>query len=653
MASTLHAAIGAALALMFWTSLGLTIGRRVVPALALPMAPLVGWAVHGAIALPIFFVLPLSAMHVTTVAGVMLVAAVAIWLASARADEIASRVSPWAYAMAALLALAPTAAILPKVSSDAVYLAAPIFDHAKIALIEDMMKFGVPPGNPFLGDAFPRLNYYYLWHFSAAELALVAGISGWEADVAMTWFSAFASLTMMMGLGVWLSGRAAAMPVVILSATASTRTLLEWIFGSENLEAVVGRSAGLGGWLFQAAWVPQHIMSATCAIAAIILMNELARRGSVILVMTLALVVAAGFESSTWIGGITFAIAAPVIAIVIIGRLGPRQRLRFIAFLAVAAVFALCLATPLLRDQLAATAGKGSPVALHFYPMLESYFPDSLRAVLDPPAFWVVLLPIELPAVYVIGMIALAQLFSSRKFDDGRSRVVRAAAALALTSLAVCWLLTSTLAENDDLGWRAVLVAAMALTVLAAAGLSRWIGTRSRIGVTAAGIAIILGLPGGVDLIRSYVTGRIEPAARLFAASPELWAAVRRHSGPGERVGNNPLLLQAMTPWPVNISWALLSDRRSCFAGRELALVYSTLRSRRTEEINAQFIRVFGGDGSPAEVRELATEYDCRIIVVTAADGAWARDPFAVSPCYRLVDESAEQWRIYRVTEED
>ena len=653
MASTLHAAIGAAVALLFWTSLGVTITRRVVPALALPMAPLVGWAVHGAIALPIFFVLPLSAMHVTTVAGVMLVAAVAIWLASARADEIASRVSPWAYAMAALLALAPTAAILPKVSSDAVYLAAPIFDHAKIALIEDMMKFGVPPGNPFLGDAFPRLNYYYLWHFSAAELALVAGISGWEADVAMTWFSAFASLTMMMGLGVWLSGRAAAMPVVILSATASTRTLLEWIFGSENLEAVVGRSAGLGGWLFQAAWVPQHIMSATCAIAAIILMNELARRGSVILVMTLALVVAAGFESSTWIGGITFAIAAPVIAIVIIGRLGPRQRLRFIAFLAVAAVFALCLATPLLRDQLAATAGKGSPVALHFYPMLESYFPDSLRAVLDPPAFWVVLLPIELPAVYVIGMIALAQLFSSRKFDDGRSRVVRAAAALALTSLAVCWLLTSTLAENDDLGWRAVLVAAMALTVLAAAGLSRWIGTRSRIGVTAAGIAIILGLPGGVDLIRSYVTGRIEPAARLFAASPELWAAVRRHSGPGERVGNNPLLLQAMTPWPVNISWALLSDRRSCFAGRELALVYSTLRSRRTEEINAQFIRVFGGDGSPAEVRELATEYDCRIIVVTAADGAWARDPFATSPRYRLVDESAEQWRIYRATDED
>src|SRR5260370_41340773 len=113
------------------------------------------------------------------------------------------------------------------------------------------------------------------------------------------------------------------------------------------------------------------------------------------------------------------------------------------------------------------------------------------------------------------------------------------------------------------------------------------------------------------------------PGSRVVAAPPGRWAAVGRHSRPAERVGNNPLFLQARTPWPVNISWALLSDRRSCFAGRELALVYTTLGSQRTDEINAQFIRVFAGDGSPADVRKLATEYDCRVIVLTAADGAW------------------------------
>jgi hypothetical protein len=49
-------------------------------------------------------------------------------------------------------------------------------------------------------------------------------------------------------------------------------------------------------------------------------------------------------------------------------------------------------------------------------------------------------------------------------------------------------------------------------------------------------------------------------------------------------------------------------------------------------------------------VRELAARYDRRVIVVTAADGAWNRDPFAASPLYRLVETKPERWRIYRAT---
>jgi hypothetical protein len=653
MASTLNAAIGAAVAMLLWTSLGLAITRRVVPALALPMAPVVGWAVHCAIALLVFLALPFSATDVRTMAGVTFLGAVAVWLAAGRADAIAIAIPRCAYLLAALLAMAPAAAVLPKIVGDAVYLAAPIFDHAKVALIDDMMKFGLPPGNPFFGDPSPRLAYYYLWHFSAAELALVAGISGWEADVAMTWFSAFASLAVMIGLAAWLGGRAAAIPVLILSMTASARMVLEWIFGARNVDSVIDSAGGLGGWLFQSAWVPQHIMAAACAVVAVVLMSELTRRRSALLVATLAVVAAAGFESSTWIGGVTFTVAGPAAAILLLRGADPWRGLHFIAALAIAAVLAVCIAAPLLRDQLTATTGRGAPIALQFYPVLGAYFSDSTRALLDPPTYWLVLLPLELPAIYGVGIFALTRRSSWRKLEDDRKRVASGLAVLALISLAVCWVFASTLAQNDDLGWRAILPAAMALTVLAAAGLSRWIAVRARLAVTAAGVAIILGLPGGIDLIRSYVGGRVEPAARLFAASPQLWAAMRRHAGPGERIGNNPLFLQAMTPWPVNISWALLSDRRSCFAGRELALVYTTLGSQRTDEINAQFIRVFAGDGSPADVRKLATEYDCRVIVLTAADGAWGRDPFAASSRYRLVDESAEQWRIYRAAEED
>jgi hypothetical protein len=60
------------------------------------------------------------------------------------------------------------------------------------------------------------------------------------------------------------------------------------------------------------------------------------------------------------------------------------------------------------------------------------------------------------------------------------------------------------------------------------------------------------------------------------------------------------------------------------------------------------FERVFAGEGTPQEIQDLATRYDCRVVVVSASDGAWNHDPFAASPFYRLVEQKAEQWRIYR-----
>jgi hypothetical protein len=98
----------------------------------------------------------------------------------------------------------------------------------------------------------------------------------------------------------------------------------------------------------------------------------------------------------------------------------------------------------------------------------------------------------------------------------------------------------------------------------------------------------------------------------------------------------------------VNLSWALLSNRSSCFAGHELTLIYAPLARERREEINALFVRVFGGTGDAGDVRELAARFGCRLIVLTAQDGAWEHDPFAASGLYRLVESAPDRWRIYR-----
>jgi len=175
----------------------------------------------------------------------------------------------------------------------------------------------------------------------------------------------------------------------------------------------------------------------------------------------------------------------------------------------------------------------------------------------------------------------------------------------------------------------------------------RWVTSRAWLAAILGLFAIGLGLPDGIGIIHRNAVGAPSPLAREFAATPAMWAAVRRHAGPHERIGNNPLFMQEMTPWPVNISWALLSNRRSCYAGNDLALPYAPMPRQRLEAVDAQFTRVFAGDGDGEDVRALAGRYGCRVVVVTAQDGAWDRDPFAASPYYRLVESSAQGWRIY------
>jgi hypothetical protein len=122
---------------------------------------------------------------------------------------------------------------------------------------------------------------------------------------------------------------------------------------------------------------------------------------------------------------------------------------------------------------------------------------------------------------------------------------------------------------------------------------------------------------------------------------------VRRYAGPSARVANNPLYLQDLTPWPVNIGWALLANRSSCFAGREMTLAYASLPAARREALDAQFIRVFAGRGMPDDVEDLARKYSCDVVVVVPQDGAWDNnDFFAASRDYMLAEYNA-RWRIY------
>src|SRR3954470_9270107 len=130
MVSTLDTLVCAITAALLWTCLGLPIARRVVPgALALPIAPALGWAVHSAAALPVFFLVGFTKDRLLVVTILALAAAFAALVLQMGPDEAEPRVRVplWAFAVAALLACGHAAAVLPKITGDGVALAAPIF----------------------------------------------------------------------------------------------------------------------------------------------------------------------------------------------------------------------------------------------------------------------------------------------------------------------------------------------------------------------------------------------------------------------------------------------------------------------------------------------------------------------------------------------
>jgi hypothetical protein len=657
MASLINAALCALVGAAFWTALGYAIARHVLPrVLALGAAPVIGWAVFSAATLPILSLIGFSPLTIVSLAALALLIAAVLLSRPPPALELEINVTwRWLAAAAiaaAILALAPAMALTPKYSQVGVHLATPMFDHAKIAFVDAMMRQGVPPVNAVFGavgaGGVERLTYYYLWHFSAAELGLPLHVSGWEADIGLTCFTAFASLSLMMALAVWLSKRTgAAILVVVLAASASLRAVLAFIFGDFELQPFLQRPNGFAGWLFQSAWVPQHLMAASAAIVAMLLLAHYTQRPKLGYVLTLALIVTASFESSAYVGGVIFALAAAASAPLVLLAADKKRRLAVASGLGLSAVLALGLAAPFLRDQLATVAarGGGGPIAVEYFAVLGEIVPPTLRGILDLPAYWLILLPLELPATFIAGTISLIVLL--RHAPQGSEKMaVALLGVLTAVGLLVSWLLASRLGDNNDLGLRAILPAAMILIVSTAVGAVA--APRLRVAIaTIAGVGVILSLPGSAEIVYANWRGNSAADEAVFAQSPELWRAVRRYAAADARIANNPLFLRDLTSWPGNMSWALLADRSSCFAGREMALVAAPLPPERREAINDQFIRVFAGQARPNDVGDLAAKYGCDVTVVVPQDGAWTNDPFAASADYRLAESRDDRWRIY------
>ncbi len=661
----LLAALGA---ILYFSCLGLALTRwlRFTWPPAASLAPALGWGVATAVGFAIQTLIGFTQASTAVLALLALVASGVVLARSRGATSALSAPLPaWAYGLAGAVALIPLIALLPKHADGGVILGTVSSDHSKIAMVDEMTRLGLPVGNPFFGmhGARSTLSYYYLWHFGAAQLSILTRISGWEADAAMTGFTAYSSILLMMGVASRLGDprspdgtagrarpRAAMVWVALFSLTGTLGPVLKLVLGPKLVGRLITQNyAGLAGWMVQASWVPQHLASACCVVVAALLLADLMQRRSVGAVLMLGTTVAAAFGCSAWIGGVGFALAALGIGIVGLVYARGAHKLVFLFSAVAAAVVAIVLALPFLHGEFGTLANRhgGPPIGFHPYEVLGDAIPSGVRRALDFPAYWLVLLPIDLPAIYPVGMVALAlYVVGGLKRREAAPHVV-SLAVLTVSGLCITWLLASTIA-NNDLGWRAILPGVMVLTPFAAASLARWIGARAYVPAALAFLLFAVSVPD--PLVFGDLKGKPTENAPDFAASPALWSAVRRYAGPSDRVANNPLFLDDLTDWPVNPSWAMLSNRASCWSGWETGRAYVDLSKDRIAAIDAQFIKVFDGKGDADDIRQMAQDYGCKVVVVDANDGAWDKDPFANSPYYRLVDEREDEWRIYKAT---
>ena len=315
MPNALVVVLCAVAAASFWTVLGFAPARRLVgPALALPIAPALGWAVHSAAALPILLLAGFSTTTVAIVSAAALAASVVALLTQRSRPESppSPSVPVWGYLGAAVLALAAAMAIMPKVGIDGIAFAPPIFDHSKVAMIDEMTRLGLPPGNPFFGEVGePRRDWPTTTSVISAPPSsrssreqrlgsryrddVVHGVLVAHADARI------GELVQRPRDGAAVGAAAQRRPVMPRGARRPFR----------NRGRAPGAHAGDRLWrLAVSGGVGTAALSRRRRVVlGLFFLGRLAA-SAVLVFVTLVLLAVAGYESSTWIGGVLFPAAA-------------------------------------------------------------------------------------------------------------------------------------------------------------------------------------------------------------------------------------------------------------------------------------------------------------------------------------------------------
>jgi hypothetical protein len=576
---------------------------------------------------------------------------------------------------ASIWALLPAMNIYPVLYKDALYVNGQIFDHLKISFIDVIDREGMPAINPNYapGGHHVLLSYSYGWHLDAAIAKRLTKVSGWEADVALDWYTGMAMICLLSAMATGICGRpSAGIWLVLLAFCGPTETYLPQLLGPRWFDWVGEPPIHMleGMWLHMA-WAPQHAFGGMAVVvllwltAAVLASPRTRWRYAVLMGLTAA----AGFESSVWVGAFALAAVTPLLLIAALGmRLRRANYVSAINTVVPAVICCVIVVAPMLRALLSHPGDPESRPTFEFwiFPagriLTHRDFGPQINIFLHIVLFWIQALPLYYGVLYLIGFPAMFAWIPSLP----RERTFRMLAlAASVAYFAVSEFLRSIIV-NNDLGWRAVTVPVMFMlvwgsaaladisTFLPSAALTRW---RRRawfmllrpLAVPLAGALLAVGILGTVrfDDLPMPVSPSDMRLHKAFAQQALAWQKIRELTKPRDYVQSNPDGFKNLPPWPINLPFHLFADRCSPMANLVAAYTYAFQLDHKVENQQYMLVHsVFTTNPPPESIRALHDDLGVKAILVIRTDPCWNSRALERSGFYRLVTHN-HNYKIY------
>jgi len=574
---------------------------------------------------------------------------------------------------AVIWAIIPTSNIFPTFYQGGLFVNDHIFDHAKVAIVDAIARQGLLPINPYYapnGETIP-LIYYYTWHFLTSQVKLLANVTGWQAEVAMNWFTGFATIAFLSAIAIRVTKQALAGALLLLFALASPPADLLPFLLSLSWEPWVGYPPvhGLEVLWQQMAWVPQHVFSALALIVFLVLATEILqhhtwqpRHGVVV-----GLTIAAAFGSSTWVGGIGLLFVSPALILMSFWlRLPYTHYLSAFVTALLAILICLLFSLPLLISQTSGPSLTESalPFGLKLYTATRLFDKETdwgyfAHIIL----FWLQFLPLNLGIVFLLGIIGMIV----HSPTHTQPRIFQALSIGATIGFLLIVQFIQSTFWNNSFGWRAVLVPVMLLMIWSAIVLTQLL--------TPAAIAqwrprffsprwqpmifsfVIIGLTIGIlsslRLWRWPDPGHFPPPYEVLAQHQgffqqrQAWAKVRQYAGPQDRVQANPEGYASLTPWPATLPYALFADRATAYANLEYATVFAYRYNPQDRAKQSRLIQnVFSAQPTKQAIGYLHDVLAVKVLLVDKFDAVWHSTAIENSKFYHLV-EANNDYKIY------